>query len=111
MVVKLGKYGAALVTADESFWIPAFPVEFVADPTGAGDTFAGGFVGCIAAHGGDATIDVLRLAMAFGTALASFNVEEFGTERVARLTGEEIVARVEELRRLTAFQTAAVALR
>ena len=55
MVVKLGKYGAALVTADDSFWIPAFPVDFVADPTGAGDTFAGGFVGCIAAHGGEAT--------------------------------------------------------
>ena len=54
MVVKLGKYGAALVTPDDSFWIPAFPVDFVADPTGAGDSFAGGFVGCIAAHGGEA---------------------------------------------------------
>ena len=111
MVVKLGKYGAALVTPDDSFWIPAFPVDFVADPTGAGDSFAGGFVGAIAAHGGEATSDVLRLAMAYGTAVASFNVEEFGTERVARLTGEEIVARVEELRRLTAFETDAVALR
>jgi sugar/nucleoside kinase (ribokinase family) len=111
LVVKLGKYGAALVTADDSFWIPAFPVDFVADPTGAGDSFAGGFVGCIAAHGGEATPDVLRLAMAYGTACASFNVEEFGTERVARLTGEEIVARVEELRRITSFDTTAVALR
>jgi len=94
MVVKLGKYGAALVTPEESFWIPAFPVDFVADPTGAGDSFAGGFVGCIAAHGGDASIDVLKLAMAYGTAIASYNVEEFGTERVARLTGLEIVERV-----------------
>jgi len=111
MVVKLGKYGAALVTPDDSFWVPAFPVDFVADPTGAGDTFAGGFVGCIAAHGGDATPEVLRLAMAYGTAMASYNVEEFGTERVSRLTGEEIVARVEELRSITAFQTNAVALR
>ena len=111
MVVKLGKYGAALVTPDESFWIPAFPVDFVTDPTGAGDSFAGGFVGCIAAHGGEATSDVLRLAMAYGTAVASYNVEEFGTERVARLTGEEIVARVDELQRITAFQTNAVALR
>ena len=111
MVVKLGKYGAALVTPDDSFWIPAFPVDFVADPTGAGDTFAGGFVGAIAAHDGELTPDVLRLAMAYGTALASFNVEEFGTERVARLTSEEIVERVEELRRLTAFETSAVALR
>ena len=111
MVVKLGKYGAALVTADESFWVPAFPVEFVADPTGAGDTFAGGFVGCVAAHGGEATTDVLRLAMAYGTALASFNVEEFGTERVSRLSGEEIFARVEELHRITAFDTIAVSMR
>ncbi|MDX6719097.1 MAG: hypothetical protein QOJ63_1351 [Solirubrobacteraceae bacterium] len=111
MVVKLGRYGAALVTPDDSFWIPAFPVDFVADPTGAGDTFAGGFVGAIAAHDCELTPDVLRLAMAYGTALASFNVEEFGTERVARLTGEEIVARVEELRRITLFETTAVALR
>ncbi len=111
MVVKLGKYGAALVTPDESFWIPAFPVDFVTDPTGAGDSFAGGFVGCIAAHGGELSSDVLRLAMAYGTAIASFNVEEFGTERVARLTGEEISARVDELQRITAFKTTAVALR
>jgi sugar/nucleoside kinase (ribokinase family) len=111
MVVKLGKYGAALVTADDSFWVPAFPVDFVADPTGAGDTFAGGFVGAIAAHDGEITPEVLRLAMAYGTAIASYNVEEFGTERVARLTGEEIVDRVEELRRITSFEPAPVALR
>jgi len=111
MVVKLGKYGAALVTAEDSFWIPAFPVPFVADPTGAGDTFAGGFVGCIAAHEGEVTPDVLRLAMAYGTALASYNVEEFGTERVARLTGEEIRGRVEQLRSITAFETPDVPLR
>ncbi|MGI8730303.1 MAG: PfkB family carbohydrate kinase [Solirubrobacteraceae bacterium] len=111
MVVKLGKYGAALVTADDSFWIPAFPVDFVTDPTGAGDSFAGGFVGAIAAHDGEVTTDVLRLAMAYGTAVASFNVEEFGTERVARLTGEEIVERVDELQRITTFETTTVALR
>jgi sugar/nucleoside kinase (ribokinase family) len=111
MVVKLGRYGAALVTADDSFWVPAFPVDFVADPTGAGDTFAGGFVGALAAHDGEITPDILRLAMAYGTAIASYNVEEFGTERVARLTGEEIVERVEELRRITSFQPAPVALR
>jgi sugar/nucleoside kinase (ribokinase family) len=111
MVVKLGKYGAALVTADDSFWIPAFPVDFVTDPTGAGDSFAGGFVGCVAAHEGAPTPEVLRLAMAYGTAIASFNVEEFGTERVARLTGEEIVARVQELQRITSFEAKAVALR
>lgn len=111
MVVKLGRYGAALVTREQSFWIPAFPVDFVSDPTGAGDTFAGGFVGCVAAHGGDASADVLKLAMAYGTAIASFNVEEFGTERVARLQGPEIVDRVNELQRMTSFDTPDVALR
>jgi sugar/nucleoside kinase (ribokinase family) len=111
MVVKLGKYGAALVTPEDSFWVPAFPVDFVADPTGAGDSFAGGFVGCIAAHGGEADIDVLKLAMAYGTAIASYNVEEFGTERVARLTGPEIVERVKELQRITSFEIPALALR
>jgi sugar/nucleoside kinase (ribokinase family) len=114
MVVKLGRYGAALVSADSSFWIPAFPVDFVADPTGAGDTFAGGFVGAIAervAAGEQLTPEVMRLAMAYGTALASFNVEQFGTERVARLTGDEIVARVRELQRITTFECLPVALR
>jgi sugar/nucleoside kinase (ribokinase family) len=111
MVVKLGRYGAALVTPDDSFWVPAFPVDFVADPTGAGDSFAGGFVGAVAAHDGEATPDVLKLAMAYGTAIASYNVEEFGTERVARLTADEIVDRVQELRRITSFETPAVALR
>jgi len=114
MVVKLGRYGAALVTVDSSFWIPAFPVDFVADPTGAGDCFAGGFVGAIAervAAGEEITPEVMRLAMAYGTALASFNVEAFGTERVAQLTGDEIVQRVEELRRITTFDCVPVALR
>jgi sugar/nucleoside kinase (ribokinase family) len=111
MVVKLGKYGAALVTPDDSFWVPAFPVDFVADPTGAGDSFAGGFVGCVAAHGADPAPEVLRLAMAYGTAVASYNVEEFGTERVARLTGEEIFERVEQLQRITSFDARPVALR
>src|SRR4028119_937878 len=105
MVVKLGKYGAALVTADDSFWIPAFPVQFVADPTGAGDSFAGGFVGCIAAHGGEATPGGLKLAVAHGTAAGSFNAEGVGTARVARLTGPEIVERVQELKRITSFET------
>ena len=111
MVVKLGKYGAALVTPEDSFWLPAFPVDFVADPTGAGDSFAGGFVGCVAAHDGDMSLDVLKLAMAYGSAVASYNVEEFGTERVARLTGPEIVERVHELQRITTFETPDVALR
>jgi sugar/nucleoside kinase (ribokinase family) len=112
VVAKQGKYGAALFTADDHFWVPAYPMERVVDPTGAGDTFAGGFVGYVAAHGDQPlTEGLLRRAMAYGTALASFNVEEFGTERVARLTAEEIPPRVADLRRITAFEDGPVALR
>jgi sugar/nucleoside kinase (ribokinase family) len=111
VVAKQGEYGAALFTAEGFFALPGYPLEIVVDPTGAGDTFAGAFVGYIARNLGRSGDDaVLRQAMAYGTAVASFNVEEFGTERVQRLTFEEIQARVEELRRMTYFDTVAVAL-
>jgi sugar/nucleoside kinase (ribokinase family) len=112
VVAKLGKYGAALYTADGYFALPAYPLAHVVDPTGAGDTFAGGFVGYVAAHP-EAGVDheLLARAMAYGTALASFNVEEFGTERVRRLTADEIHGRVADLQRMTAFTAAPVALR
>lgn len=111
VVGKQGKYGAALYTADGVFALPAYPMTDVVDPTGAGDTFAGGFVGSIAATEGEITHDVLKRAMAYGTAIASFNVQEFGTERVERLTGDEIAARVADLQGMTAFDAAPVALR
>jgi sugar/nucleoside kinase (ribokinase family) len=112
IVAKQGEYGAALVTSDSFFALPAYPLESVIDPTGAGDTFAGGFVGYIAAHPEEQLSDeLLRRAMAHGTALASFNVEEFGTERIERLTGEEIAARVEELQQMTRFSGAPLRLR
>jgi sugar/nucleoside kinase (ribokinase family) len=112
IVAKQGEYGAALVTSESFFSLPAYPMESVIDPTGAGDTFAGGFVGYIAAHPDEAFSDeLLRRAMAHGTALASFNVEEFGTERIERLTGEEITARVEELSEITRFSSAPIKLR
>jgi sugar/nucleoside kinase (ribokinase family) len=112
VVAKLGEYGAALITAEDYFQMPAFPLATVVDPTGAGDTFAGGFVGYIAAHPGEErSQEMLRRAMAYGTVIASFNVEEFGTERVARLTGEEIAERVAELERMMHFSDAPLALR
>jgi sugar/nucleoside kinase (ribokinase family) len=105
VVVKQGEYGAALITEDGFFSLPAFPLEEVIDPTGAGDSFAGGFVGFLAAHAGsELTDELLRGAMVYGSALASFNVEEFGTERVARLTSPEIESRFNEFRRMTHFE-------
>ncbi|MDX6650659.1 MAG: hypothetical protein QOJ97_2610 [Solirubrobacteraceae bacterium] len=112
VVAKQGEYGAALFHGDEFFALPAFPLEDVVDPTGAGDSFAGGFVGYLAAHPeAELDSDLLRRAMAYGTALASFNVSEFGTERVARLTAEEIRERVAEIQRITTFVDAPVSLR
>jgi cytidine kinase len=112
VVAKQGEYGAALFTREGVFALPAFPLEEVLDPTGAGDSFAGGFVGYIAAHSEDElTDDLLRRAMAYGTAMASFNVQEFGTERVQRLTPDEIAERVAELQRITTFQAAPIPLR
>ena len=112
IVAKQGEYGAALITNESFFALPAYPLESVIDPTGAGDSFAGGFVGYIAAHPEeDPSDELLRRAMAHGTALASFNVEEFGTERVERLTSEEIAARVEELREFTHFSGTPLKLR
>jgi sugar/nucleoside kinase (ribokinase family) len=107
IVAKQGEYGAALITRAGFFALPAYPLETVIDPTGAGDTFAGGLVGYIAAHRQEELSDeLLRRAMAHATVLASFNVEEFGTERLERLTHEEIAARLRELRAITQFSSA-----
>src|SRR6202158_271558 len=85
LIVKRGDYGAALFTTDEYLPIPTYPLEAVFDPTGAGDTFAGGLMGYLSSQ---ERLDAgaLRRAMIFGSVMASFNVEEFGTDRVSRLT-------------------------
>ena len=104
VVAKQGEYGAALFTEDGFFALPGFPLENVRDPTGAGDSFAGGFLGYLDSHDGDLDEASLRRAMGYGTVLASFNVEEFGTERVARLTREEIDERLATLHGMTQFE-------
>jgi sugar/nucleoside kinase (ribokinase family) len=112
VVAKQGEYGAALFTEGGFFALPAYPLETVLDPTGAGDSFAGGFMGYIAAHKDDPLDDaLLRRAMAYGTAVASFNVEDFGTDRVAGLTSGEVTDRVAELARITHFEDAPIELR
>jgi sugar/nucleoside kinase (ribokinase family) len=111
VVAKQGEYGAALLTPDGFFALPAYPLHTVVDPTGAGDTFAGGFVGYLSRHLDQlADEGVLRRAMAYGTALASFNVEEFGTDRLVRLTAGEMHERVEDLQHMTRFDHARVEL-
>ncbi|HZI17400.1 MAG TPA: PfkB family carbohydrate kinase [Pyrinomonadaceae bacterium] len=103
LVVKRGEYGAAMFTPETFFAVPAYPLESVFDPTGAGDTFAGGFMGYLASHD---TVDeaAMRRAITFGSVMASFNVEEFGTERVRRLTPEEINRRFNEFKQMTHFE-------
>ena len=97
---------------DGVFGLPAYPTADVVDPTGAGDTFAGGFMGYVAAHADEEVGDeLLRRAMAYGTALASFNVEAFGTERMQTLTPDEVTERVAELQRVTRFDASPVPLR
>jgi sugar/nucleoside kinase (ribokinase family) len=104
VVAKQGEYGAALFTESGFFALPGYPLEDVRDPTGAGDSFAGGFLGYLDSEGGELDDAKLRRAMGYGTVLASFNVEEFGTERVARLTRAEIDDRFEALRSMTQFE-------
>ena len=107
VVAKRGEYGAALFTDGDFFAIPGYLLEDVRDPTGAGDSFAGGFLGYLdnrRASGASTTdMAVLRQAMAYGSVLASFNVADFGTERVGSLTMGEITQRLQDFKRITHF--------
>jgi len=103
IVIKRGEYGAALFTDGEYFAIPAYPLESVFDPTGAGDTFAGGFMGYLSAHN-EVNSETLRRAMIYGSVMASFNVEKFGTERVDALSYLEINQRFSDFKRFTHFE-------
>jgi sugar/nucleoside kinase (ribokinase family) len=112
IVAKQGEYGSALITKDDFFALPAYPLHEVVDPTGAGDTFAGGFVGFIAGQvGKPLTGDLLRNAMAYGTALASFNVERFGTEGLEAVQPAAVLERVRDLDRFARFDPIEVELR
>jgi sugar/nucleoside kinase (ribokinase family) len=102
VIVKKGEHGAVMVTEEAVFVIPAYPTTEVRDPTGAGDSFAGGVMGWLA-QAGEVTPRVLRQAVAYGTILASFNVEQFGIGRLATLTLEEVEARMREFRGILEF--------
>ena len=103
VVIKKGEHGALLFHDNQIFFAPALPLEEVFDPTGAGDTFAGGFTGYLA-HTGDLSFKNLKNAVIYGSTLASFCVEKFGTERMQNLTKEEVNDRLEDFKALTQFQ-------
>jgi sugar/nucleoside kinase (ribokinase family) len=103
LVVKQGEYGALLIENDSIFSAPGLPIEDIHDPTGAGDTFAGGFMGYLASKG-DLSRVGLRKAVIFGSVMASFNVESFSYDRLRTLTGEEIEARYREFSDLAHFE-------
>lgn len=102
VIIKKGEHGALLFHKDEVFFAPALPLETVFDPTGAGDTFAGGFAGFLA-QTEDYSFDNMKKAIIHGSALASFCVEKFGTERLQSLTREELYSRLHQFKQLTQF--------
>ena len=103
VVIKKGEHGALLFHGEEIFFAPALPLEEVFDPTGAGDTFAGGFSGFIA-QSENVSFDNLKNAIIYGSNLASFSVEKFGTERMVNLDKKEVVARLKQFKSLTQFE-------
>jgi sugar/nucleoside kinase (ribokinase family) len=103
VVVKKGEHGAILFTRDFAFFAPGYPLEDVFDPTGAGDAFAGGFMGFLA-RAGSTEPDDLRRAMIYGSAMGSFAVERFGLQRFHDLTAREVHERVRQFREMTAFE-------
>lgn len=102
VVIKKGEHGALIFHKEQMFFAPALPLAEVFDPTGAGDTFAGGFAGFLAKTG-NFTFENMKKALIYGSCLASFTVEKFGTERLAELTGDEVKERLHQFKQLTQF--------
>ena len=105
VVIKKGEHGALIFHDKEVFFAPALPLEEVFDPTGAGDTFAGGFAGFIT-QSENVSFENMKTAIIHGSNLASFCVEKFGTERMVKLNKEEVVARLKQFKSLTQFEIA-----
>ena len=103
VIIKIGEHGALLFHEGKIFAIPALPLEEVFDPTGAGDTFAGGFAAYLAKKE-DFSFDTMKSALIVGSAMASFTVEKFGTEKLQQVTEAEIVARIQNFKDLTTFE-------
>ncbi len=103
LIIKKGEHGALLFQDDHIFFAPALPLEEVFDPTGAGDSFAGGFIGYLAKTD-DISFENMKRAIIYGSAMASFCVEKFGSERLVNLTQEEIAERVQQFVKLASFE-------
>ncbi|HCE03457.1 MAG TPA: sugar kinase [Acidobacteria bacterium] len=103
LIIKRGEYGVLMTRAEELFAVPAMPLEDVSDPTGAGDTFAGGFMGYLASAG-EITDAAVSRAIIAGSAMASFAVEDFGLDRLLSLTQDEVRCRFDAFKRLTHFE-------
>lgn len=103
LIIKKGEHGALLFQGEKMFFCPALPLEEVFDPTGAGDTFVGGFIGYLAKTD-DISFENMKSAIVYGSAMASFCVEKFGTERLVDLTYEELMSRVQEFKELAGFE-------
>ncbi|MFQ3574821.1 MAG: PfkB family carbohydrate kinase [Cytophagales bacterium] len=103
LIIKKGEHGALLFNEKEVFFAPALPLEEVFDPTGAGDTFAGGFIGYLASQN-DTSFDAMKRAIIYGSAMASFCVEKFGPERIVNLSSKEIDERVQQFVDLVQFE-------
>ncbi|HZK77619.1 MAG TPA: PfkB family carbohydrate kinase [Gemmatimonadaceae bacterium] len=108
VIIKKGEHGAFMFTGDSIFFAPAFPLENVFDPTGAGDSFAGGFIGYLA-RTGDLSESNMRRGVMYGSAMGSFAVEQFSTDRLMTLTREEVDARIRKLKQLVAFEEEMIA--
>ena len=102
LLVKRGEYGVLLFSPQSVFAVPAYPLEEVVDPTGAGDSFAGGFLGCLA-HTGDASEAGMRKAIVYGSVVASFTVEDFSLRRLLALDRDAIERRYRQFVSLTEF--------
>ncbi len=102
LIIKKGEHGALLFHEDQTFYAPALPLEDVFDPTGAGDTFAAGFIGFLAKQD-SVTFENMKKGVVYGSAMASFCVEKFGTERLINLSQDEIEARVKQFEELVKF--------
>ena len=103
LIIKKGEHGALLFGEEKTFFAPALPLENVYDPTGAGDSFAGGFIGYLSGQD-EISFDQMKTAVIYGSVMASFCVEKFGTERLTQITKKDVLERAQSFVELSSFK-------